>query len=312
MTALAAYLGVAALLGMLVPWAGMRLLVPTLRESRTVTNYRGRQVFLGLGVVWLLWAGAAIAGGLLPALSADGRIGAAVILVLAGLLALVAFALGLVDDAYGSGAARGFRGHLAAMARGRLTTGGMKLLGISLASYIVALVLAIGSGDFSRLPLAPFIWALPAGAGIALTSNFINLTDLRPGRALKAYSLLAAVGVISSAVGLSWMLPPVYGSAAARAIYVAAVLAIFAFGPVLAVWRYDLGEQGMLGDAGANPMGAVAGLLIVAGLSDWGTVVYFVLMLALNLASERVSFSRIIESSAMLSRLDAVGRRFAR
>jgi len=74
------------------------------------------------------------------------------------------------------------------------------------------------------------------------------------------------------------------------------------------VWRYDLGEQGMMGDAGANPMGAVAGLLIVAGLPAWGTVVYFVLMLALNLASERVSFSRIIESSALLSRVDAFGR----
>jgi len=306
MTALAAYLGVAALLGVVVPWAGMRLLVPTLRASHTVTNYRGREVFLGLGVVWLLWAGAVIVGGVLPALVAE--LGATAILVLAGLLALVAFALGLVDDAYGSSAARGFRGHLTAMARGRLTTGGMKLLGISLASYVVALVLALGRGDSSQLTLAPFIWALPAGAGIALTSNFINLTDLRPGRALKAYSLLAAVGVISSAIGLSWMLPSGYGSSVTRVAYVAAVLALYAFGPVLAVWRYDLGEQGMLGDAGANPMGAVAGLLIVAGLPAWGTVAYFALMFALNLASERVSFSRIIESSAFLSRVDAVGR----
>jgi len=306
MTALAVYLGVAALLGVVVPFVGMRLLVPTLRESHTVTNYRGRQVFLGLGVVWLLWAGAAIVGGVLPALVAD--VGATVILVLAGLLTLVAFALGLVDDAYGSSAARGFKGHLTAMARGRLTTGGMKLLGISLASYVVALVLAIGRSDSSQLTLAPFLWALPAGAGIALTSNFINLTDLRPGRALKAYSLLAAIGVVFSAIGLSWMLPGEYGSSAMRVVYAAVVLVFYAFGPVLAVWRYDLGEQGMMGDAGANPMGAVAGLLIVAGLPAWGTVVYFVLMLALNLASERVSFSRIIESSALLSRVDAFGR----
>lgn len=306
MTWFAVYLAVAALLGVGVPWVGMRLLVPTLREARTVTNYRGRQVFLGLGIVWLLWAGAATLGGSLPAL--DAKTGAAVILVLAGPLALVAFALGLVDDAYGSSAARGFKGHLTAMARGRLTTGGMKLLGISLASYIAALVLSIGTSDSSQLTLAPFLWALPAGAGIALTSNFINLTDLRPGRALKAYSLLAALGVVSSALGLSWMLPPGYGSPAMRAAYVAVVLAFYAFGPVFAVWRYDLGEQGMLGDAGANPMGAVAGLLVVAGLPPWGTVAYFALMLALNLASERVSFSRVIESSAFLSRVDAIGR----
>jgi len=65
----------------------------------------------------------------------------------------------------------------------------------------------------------------------------------------------------------------------------------------------------MLGDAGANPMGAVAGLLIVAGLTPWATVAYFAIMLALNLASERVSFSKVIEGNALLRRLDALGRR---
>ena len=32
------------------------------------------------------------------------------------------------------------------------------------------------------------------------------------------------------------------------------------------VYRYDLGEEGMLCDAGANPLGAVIGMLVVAGL----------------------------------------------
>ncbi len=83
---------------------------------------------------------------------------------------------------------------------------------------------------------------------------------------------------------------------------------LFLLGPVAAVWRYDVGERGMLGDAGANPMGAVAGMLIVAGLPAWGVVVYFAVMLALNLASERYSFSRLIESNAVLGRLDMLGR----
>jgi len=306
MIANAAYLMVAAVLGFGVPWLGMRMLGPSLMESRTTTNYRGREVFLGLGVVWLLWAAAAILAGLLSFIP-DAVTAPALLLVLAGPLALVAFALGLFDDAYGSSAARGFKGHLSAMAHGRLTTGGMKLLGISLASYIAAAIVIDARGDSMQLALEPLLWALPAGAGIALTSNFINLADLRPGRALKAYSFLAVCGVISSSVGLAWMRAG-SGSRLESTLYTAAILAIFAFGPVLAVWRYDLGELGMLGDAGANPAGAVAGLLIVAGLPAWGTIVYFALMLALNLASERVSFSKVIEGNAFLSRLDALGR----
>lgn len=303
----AAYLAVALLLGVGVPWLGIKMLVPSLRESRTTTNYRGHEVFLGLGVVWLLWAATAIIAGLLSFIP-DAVTAPALILVLAGPLALVAFALGLFDDAYGSSAARGFKGHLSAMAHGRLTTGGMKLLGISLASYIAAAIVFDARGDSMQFALEPLLWALPAGAGIALTSNFINLTDLRPGRALKAYSFLAVCGVISSSVGLAWVRAGESGSRLESTLYAAAILTIFAFGPVLAVWRYDVGELGMLGDAGANPMGAVAGLLIVAGLPVWATIAYFALMLALNLASERVSFSKVIEGNALLSRLDAMGR----
>lgn len=307
MIPIAAYLVVAAVLGVGVPWLGMRMLVPALRESRTATNYRGREVFLGLGVVWLLWAAAAIIAGLLSFIP-DAVTAPALLLVLAGPLALVAFALGLVDDAYGSSAARGFKGHLSAMAHGRLTTGGMKLLGISLASYIAAAIVIDARGDSMQFAFAQLLWALPAGAGIALTSNFINLTDLRPGRALKAYSFLAICGVISSSVGLAWVRAGESGSRLESTLYAAAILAIFALGPVLAVWRYDLGELGMLGDAGANPMGAVAGLLIVAGLPAWGTIAYFALMFALNLASERVSFSKVIAGNAFLTRVDVFGR----
>lgn len=292
-------------MGVGVPYLGMRMLVPSLESSPKHPNYRGRPVFLGLGVAWLLWAGAAILGGMalsnIPALTAAP---AAPIVILAGPLVLVAFALGLVDDAFGTGADRGFRGHLGAIARGRLTTGGMKLFGISLASLIAAVIVLHSRTDAYSMALAPTLLAIPAGAGIALSSNFVNLTDLRPGRALKVYSVLSVLGVVSSAVGLV--------PASARSVREVAasvvVLGLFAFGPVLAVWRYDLGERGMLGDAGANSMGVFAGLLIVAGLPAWGIIVFFVLMFALNLASERFSFSRVIESSALLRRLDALGR----
>jgi hypothetical protein len=86
------------------------------------------------------------------------------------------------------------------------------------------------------------------------------------------------------------------------------VLTIFLLGPVLAVWRYDVGEIAMLGDAGANPMGAVAGMFVVAGLPRWGLFLYLGLVLALNLVSERHSFSSVIAGNRVLSWLDGLGR----
>ena len=296
----------AALLGALVPWLGMRMLLPALRSATPVVNYRGRKVTPGLGVVWLLWSGAAILVSLLARMNpefVDPRL--ATLLALAGLLALVAFALGLADDAYGTSAERGFRGHLAALAKGRLTTGSMKLFGISLASLLAAAFLLAGRDGAGFAPVIALVVALPAGAAIALTSNLANLTDLRPGRALKFYCVLATCGIVSSAVGMGFDAGvSTSGSIAIRV----AVLALFAFGPVVAVWKYDLGEIGMLGDAGANPMGAVAGLMIVAGLSMAGILIYLALMLALNLASERVSFSKVIDGNRFLRWIDAVGR----
>ncbi len=297
------------LLGVVVPWLGMRMFIPALVESSAAMtrNYAGRPVFYGLGVVWLIWAGCATIAGV-----AAGRTGAApalAVLGLAGPLALVAFALGVVDDSYGTGAVRGFKGHVKALLRGRMTTGGLKLVGIGVACIVVALVigqaapwgrgLAVLSPDY-------IMRVVGAAAAIALTSNLINLMDLRPGRALKTYSVIAAVGSLVCAAGLAGSVTPAHGTLVIAIEAVA--LCLFALGPVLAVWRYDLREIGMLGDAGANPMGAVAGMLIVTGLPLWGLFAYLVAVFAANLASERVSFSRVIASNAVLSWLDGVGR----
>jgi len=87
-----------------------------------------------------------------------------------------------------------------------------------------------------------------------------------------------------------------------------AVLGLFLIGPFVAVYRYDLGEEGMLGDAGANPMGAVVGLLIVSGLPLVGLLAWTAVVFVLNLASERVSFSAVIEGNSALRWLDGLGR----
>ena len=64
----------------------------------------------------------------------------------------------------------------------------------------------------------------------------------------------------------------------------------------------------MLGDAGANPLGAVAGLGLCLATSLGARIVLVLLLLGLNLASERVSFSTVIERTTWLAAVDRWGR----
>jgi hypothetical protein len=312
--------GLAALAGLCVPFVMMRMLWPSIERSATrVRNYRGIEVGLGLGTVWLVWA-----------VAAAGIVALTQLLILslaspefsqvaeslgsgrwfvASFLVLAAFAFGLVDDVFGDGDSRGFRGHLSALRRGRLTTGGLKLLGIGVASAAAASLGAVMAAQTGWGPTAPMAlhWVV-ATLAIALTANLVNLTDLRPGRALKVYSALAICGVASIAwtAGLT---AGAAGGAVGEAVFVVVpVTALLALGPVLAVWRLDLGERGMLGDAGANAMGALAGFMLASSLPLWALCGYAVIVLALNLASERVSFSNVIEANAALRWIDGLGR----
>ncbi len=297
----------ALVLGVAVPMLFMRFLAPSLERGQRVKNYRGREVFPGLGIVWLVWAGCAIVCGVASSSLEGGSL--LQVLTLLGPLALVAFALGVVDDAYGNGEDRGFRGHFRALARGRMTTGMLKLVGVGAASFVVAMILSqiapwgAGKGALWMSVLG----VLFATAAIALTTNFVNLTDLRPGRALKVYSMLVVIGVllVPGAMRAGGF---VVGTGMARAVSETSALLIALLGPVVAVWRFDTGERGMLGDAGANAMGAVAGALIVLGLPLWGLVAYTLVVVVVNALSERVSFSAVIDRTSVLHWFDRLGR----
>ena len=56
----------------------------------------------------------------------------------------------------------------------------------------------------------------------------------------------------------------------------------------------------MLGDVGANVLGAVVGLAVVLETSPTTRHVIVVVLLALNVISERVSFSRVIDRVPLL------------
>lgn len=198
------------------------------------------------------------------------------------LFACFAFAfLGLLDDLLGTEADRGFRGHLLALRRGRLTTGALKLFG----GGVVAIVLTAAPGEVSGRRL------LADAALVALAANLGNLLDRAPGRTIKV-GLLAYLPIALAAgagpVGLA--LAPVVGAAAG-------------------LLPADLGERLMLGDTGANLLGAVLGLAVVLETGRPVRTAVLVALVLLNLASERVSFSRVIDATPGLRHLDRLGRR---
>ncbi|MGH2808928.1 MAG: hypothetical protein ACRDKT_16815, partial [Actinomycetota bacterium] len=126
---------------------------------------------------------------------------------------------------------------------------------------------------------------------VGLTANLVNLSDRAPGRAGKVTLVMAVPLVVFG--------DPEWAIAAAPLI-----------GSLLGVLGADLKERAMLGDAGANPLGAVVGLGFVVSLDGiYVAAIALVVLLALNLASEKWSFSAVIERTGPLRWLDSLGRR---
>ncbi len=198
--------------------------------------------------------------------------------------ALGVIGLGLIDDTLGSSGPdrplqRGWRGHGAAALRGELSTGALKAAGS----------LGLALFTMSYLELSNGRWLL-AAAVLVLATNVFNLLDLRPGRSTKAFVLLAAgLGIGSGEVRPLWS------------------LGLFV-GPALVAGFYDLRERAMLGDTGANLLGALAGLWLVLTLSGTGQLVALVLLAAITVYGELRSISSLVERVPGLRQLDSWGR----
>lgn len=256
--------------------------------GHTRLNYRDRRLPFPFGVLVLAAALIALIPLMLLDVLASAEVFHAEELPIA-VYALGVLALGLVDDAFGDRrdvarhaerpVARGWRGHGAAALRGELSTGALKAAG-SLGLALFAM---------SYLSLSNGRWLL-AAAVLVLATNLFNLLDLRPGRSAKAFVLLG--------VGL------LIGSESARPLW---ALGLFV-APALVAGVYDLRERAMLGDTGANLLGALAGLWLVLTLSGTGQLVALALLLALTVYGELRSISAVIERTPGLRELDSLGR----
>jgi UDP-N-acetylmuramyl pentapeptide phosphotransferase/UDP-N-acetylglucosamine-1-phosphate transferase len=275
--------------------AGVALAPALLRAlsdgGHTRPNYRGRELPFPFGVLVLAAASLALIPLTLLAFLASAHIFLEPLLPIA-IYALGVLALGLVDDTLacdvrgaGEQRVRGWRGHGAALVRGELSTGALKAFGSLGLALLTAHVAGLGLG----LRLSDGRWLL-AAAVLVLATNVFNLLDLRPGRATKAFVLLGAGLTIGSAkVAPLW------------------ALGLFA-APALVAGAYDLRERAMLGDTGANLLGALAGLWLVLTLSTAGQIVALALLAIITVYGEFRSISAFIERTPGLRQLDSLGR----
>jgi hypothetical protein len=80
-------------------------------------------------------------------------------------------------------------------------------------------------------------------------------------------------------------------------------------GAALALLPEDLAERAMLGDAGANALGAMLGAAAAQTLPRRTRLGLLAGIVALTVTSEKVSFTRVIETTPALRWLDMLGRR---
>jgi UDP-N-acetylmuramyl pentapeptide phosphotransferase/UDP-N-acetylglucosamine-1-phosphate transferase len=248
--------------------------VPALQR----TNYRGRVLPTGGGIA-AVFAFTIVCGVFVLSHPRDGVVSAPLVelIVIAGY-----GVVGFFDDVVGTHSARGLRGHVTAGARGQLTSGATKLIvGVALAAAIAPFF----SADSVRKLLVVIV--------IAGAANAANLFDLAPARAAKVAAIaLAAVTVAAGARqavqgGPAWF-----------------------FACVVGLLPFELRERLMLGDAGANALGAIVGIAAVRACGDHtvSLAIAAAVVLAINVAGEFVSFSAVIDRTPVLRALDRLGR----
>lgn len=266
--------GVIALLTTTVLVLAMRdaFRVPALLKQ----NYAGRQVVTGAGVLAVF--GFLIAAAILSLVNKNRAAWLYDSVLLIGGFAVV----GLLDDVIGTHGSRGFRGHLSALRSGQLTSGLLKL------------VLGVAIATVATLTDDSVVTHLLRVVVIAGAANVFNLLDLAPGRATKSAAVLLVPALVIERATEYMLIGP-----------------IMFFGAVVALLPFEMREEVMLGDAGANALGAAVGAAWVIALADnqAGLAGAALVAVAINVAGELVSFSKVIDRVALLRAADRLGRR---
>ena len=188
------------------------------------------------------------------------------------------FFAGALDDLIGNRNVSGLKGHFKSLFKGELTTGGFKALFGGFVGLVVSVCISSSIVDIIVNTLI-----------IALSTNLMNLFDLRPGRAIKVY-LVIMIPIYITLTGYIKALP------------------LLILPNVLAYFNTDLKARGMMGDTGSNVLGISIGVLMAFGYGIKVRVAWLVFLVLMHLITEKFSLTKIIEKNKVLKFIDDLGR----
>ena len=258
---------------------GTYLMIPLFKnllvESNCIRpNYKGEMIPVSMGIVFLPMI--IINGIILAFFTVDFISLSCLFIFIFGMMAM--FFAGIIDDTIGNRDVSGLKGHFKSLFKGTLTTGGFK----ALFGGFVGLIISVSiSKDIIDIVVNTLV--------IALSTNLMNLFDLRPGRAIKVY-LVIMITIFFTLSGYIQILP------------------LLILPNVLAYFNFDLKAKAMMGDTGSNVLGISIGILMVLGYTLKVRIVWLVFLVLIHLLTEKFSLTKIIEKNKVLKFIDRLGR----
>lgn len=237
-------------------------------------NYKNDMIPVSMGLVFLPMI--VINGIILALFTIEYKDLLYLFMYMFGLIAMCL--VGILDDIIGNRDVSGLKGHFKSLFKGSLTTGGFKALFGGFVGLIISISISKNIVDIGINTLI-----------IALSTNLMNLLDLRPGRAIKVYLLLSIViflTIIGYPKGLLLLIVP----------------------SVIVYFSHDLKARAMMGDTGSNVLGISLGILVAMGYNLNVRIGWLLFLIFIHILTEKYSLTKIIEKNKFLNFIDKLGR----
>ena len=263
------------LTGLLGTYAIIPLFRSLLIESNVLRpNYKKDMIPVSMGIVFLPML--IINAIILAYFTTNFKDMLHIFIFLFGLVSM--FFAGILDDIIGNRDVSGLKGHFKSLLNGKLTTGGFKALFGGFIGLVISIAISKNIYDIVINTLI-----------IALSTNLMNLLDLRPGRAIKGYLVISIVLLFTLGEYTRNLL-------------------LLILPNVVAYFNQDLKAKAMMGDTGSNVLGISIGILFVMGYPLKVRLIWLAFLIFIHILTEKYSLTKIIENHKFLNFIDKLGR----